>query len=215
MSYKLKSQLSIFPRGSAEEIFLFEEGVYKSGYKRIAGVDEAGRGPLAGPVVAAAVMLPRGAYIKGLDDSKLLSEKKREKLFSEIMETALSVGVGIIKSEEIDETNILKATIKASETAVISLNTEPDFLITDALSLPFKIPQRPLIKGDRRSASVAAASIIAKVTRDRLMMEYDRIYPQYKFNIHKGYATKEHLKLLSIYGPCEIHRKSFRGVIVR
>lgn len=210
-----KRQLSIFPRGGTEEIFLYEEDIYRSGYKSIAGVDEAGRGPLAGPVVAAAVILPRGIFLQGLDDSKRLSEEKRETLFSKIMEIALGVGIGIVKAKEIDEINILKATIKASEMAIISLNTEPDFLITDALSLPMKIPQRPLIKGDRRSASVAAASIIAKVTRDRLMMEYDKIYPEYKFHIHKGYATAEHLKLLRIHGPCEIHRKSFRGVIIQ
>jgi ribonuclease HII len=210
-----KRQLSIFPPGETKDIFLYEEEICRAGYKSIAGVDEAGRGPLAGPVVAAAVILPRGIFIHGLDDSKKLSEEKREGLFSKIMETAVGVGIGIVKSEEIDETNILKATIKASELAIISLNIEPDFLITDALSLPFKIPQRFLVKGDRRSASVAAASIIAKVTRDRLMMEYHKIYPEYKFHIHKGYATKEHLKLLRTHGPCEIHRKSFRGVVVR
>lgn len=209
-----KRQLSIFPQEGTEELFLFEEEIYRAGYKKIAGVDEAGRGPLAGPVVAAAVMLPRGVFLKGLDDSKRLSEGKREELFSKIMEIALSVGIGIIEAEEIDKTDILKATIKASELAVISLNIEPDFLITDALSLPFKIPQKSLVKGDRRSASVAAASIIAKVTRDRLMMEYHKIYPDYKFHIHKGYATKEHLRLLRVHGPSEIHRKSFRGVIV-
>jgi len=208
-----KRQLSIFPPGRAEDIFLHDENIYRAGYKRIAGIDEAGRGPLAGPVVAGAVILPRGIILKGLDDSKRLTKDKRETLFSMIMEIASAVGIGIIPAEEIDETNILKAVIKASEMAVTSLNIEPDFLITDALSLPFKIPQKSLIKGDRRSASVAAASIIAKVTRDRLMMEYDRIYPEYRFQAHKGYATKEHLRLLRIYGPCPIHRKSFRGVI--
>lgn len=210
-----KRQLSIFPPGGQEEIFLFEEGIYRAGYQRIAGVDEAGRGPLAGPVVAAAVILPRGVLIQGLDDSKRLSEEKRETIFSKIMEIALSVGVGIIKAEEIDQTDILKATIKAAEMAVISLNVEPNFLITDALSLPVRIPQKSLIKGDRRSASVAAASVIAKVTRDRLMMDYHKIYPQYKFHIHKGYATKEHMRLLKIHGPSEIHRKSFRGVVTQ
>lgn len=209
-----KRQLSIFPPGTTEEIFLYEEEIYRSGYKVIAGIDEAGRGPLAGPVVASAVILPRGAFLKGLDDSKRLSERKREDLFSKIMETALNVGVGIIEAEEIDKTDILKATIKAAEMALISLKIEPDFLVTDALCIPINIPQKSLIKGDRRSASVAAASIISKVTRDRLMMEYHKIYPEYNFHIHKGYATKEHLRLLRIYGPCEIHRKSFRGVII-
>lgn len=210
-----KKQLSIFPPGRTEEIFLYEEEIYRAGYKIIAGIDEAGRGPLAGPVVAAAVILPRGAFLKGLDDSKRVPEKERETLFSKIIEIALSTGIGIVRAEEIDETDILKATIKASEMAIISLNIEPDFLITDALPLPINIPQRPLIKGDRRSASVAAASILAKVTRDRLMLDYHRTYPQYKFHIHKGYATKEHLRLLRVHGPSEIHRKSFRGVVVR
>jgi ribonuclease HII len=207
-----KRQLSIFPPGTTEEIFLYEEEIYRAGYNRIAGIDEAGRGPLAGPVVASAVILHRGTFLDGLDDSKRLSEKKREDLFSKIMEIALSVGVGIIEAEEIDKTDILKATIKAAEMALISLSAEPDFLITDALHIPLNIPQRYLIKGDRRSASVAAASIIAKVTRDRLMMDYHKIYPEYNFHIHKGYGTKEHLKLLKIHGPSEIHRKSFRGV---
>ncbi|MEK6692892.1 MAG: ribonuclease HII [Nitrospirota bacterium] len=207
-----KRQLSIFPPGTTEEIFLYEEEIYRAGYNSIAGIDEAGRGPLAGPVVASAVILPRGVFLKGLDDSKRLSEEKRESLFIKIIETALSVGTGIIDAKEIDETDILKATIKAAEMAVISLNTEPDFLITDALHIPLNIPQRYLIKGDRRSASVAAASIIAKVTRDRLMMDYHKVYPEYNFHIHKGYGTKEHLNLLKIHGPSEIHRKSFRGV---
>ncbi|MEK6691058.1 MAG: ribonuclease HII [Nitrospirota bacterium] len=210
-----KKQLSIFPGGRTEDIFLYEEEIYRGGYNRIAGVDEAGRGPLAGPVVAAAVTLSREIFLKGLDDSKRLSEKKREDLFLEITTTALSVGIGIIDVKEIDETDILRATIKAAEIAIISLNTEPDFLLTDALHIPVNIPQKSLIKGDSRSASIAAASIIAKVTRDRLMMEYHRIYPEYKFHIHKGYATKEHLKLLKKHGPCEIHRKSFKGVIIR
>jgi len=165
--------------------------------------------------MASAVILQRGIFLQGLDDSKRISERKREDLFSKIMETALSVGIGIIEAREIDETDILKATIKAAEMAIISLNIEPDFLITDALHLPVNIPQKSLIKGDRRSASVAAASIIAKVTRDRLMTEYHNIYPEYKFHIHKGYATREHLKLLKIHGPSEIHRKSFRGVIIQ
>ncbi len=207
-----KRQLSIFPPGTTEEIFLYEEEIYRAGYNRIAGIDEAGRGPLAGPVVASAVILPRGTFLDGLDDSKRLSEKKREDLFSKIMETALSVGVGIIEAEEIDKTDILKATIKAAEMALISLSAEPDFLITDALHLPVNIPQRSLIKGDRRSASVAAASIIAKVTRDRLMMDYHKIYPQYRFHIHKGYGTKDHLNLLKIHGPSEIHRRTFQPV---
>lgn len=206
-------QISIFPRGGTKEIFLYEEGIYNLGYKRIAGLDEAGRGPLAGPVVAAAVILPRDAFLPGLDDSKRLSQKKREGLFEQIKKMALSMGIGIVKAEEIDRENILKATIKAAERAIISLEIEPDFLITDALTLPFKIPYRALTKGDRRSASVAAASIVAKVTRDRLMIDYHKSFPQYKFHIHKGYATKEHLRLLRLYGPCEIHRKSFKGVL--
>ncbi len=207
-----KRQLSIFPAGTTEDIFLYEEEIYRAGYKIIAGIDEAGRGPLAGPVVASAVILQKGIFLKGLDDSKRLSERKREDLFSKIMETALSVGIGIIEAGEIDKTDILRATIKAAEMAIISLNTEPDFLITDALHIPVNIPQKSLIKGDRRSASVAAASIIAKVTRDRLMMDYHKVYPEYNFHLHKGYGTKEHLKLLKIHGPSEIHRKSFRGV---
>lgn len=183
------------------------------GYRFIAGIDEAGRGPLAGPVIASAVILPPDISIDGVDDSKKLSPEKRERLFEIIKEKALSVGIGIISSTVIDEMNILEATRKAMLNAVENLTITPDLIIIDGIT-PIKssIKQLTIKKGDSLSQSIAAASIIAKVTRDRLMLDYDAKYPKYLFAKHKGYGTAEHLERIKEFGPCEIHRNSFKGV---
>ena len=176
----------------------------------IAGVDEAGRGPLAGPVVAAAVILDPSAEILYINDSKKLSEKKREEIFPEIMEKALAVGVGIVDAARIDEINILQATYEAMRTAVSRLAFTPQLLLNDAVIIPgLAQEQVPLIKGDAKSISIGAASIVAKVTRDRIMREAERLYPQYGFAGHKGYGTAAHIEALRQYGPCPIHRRSF------
>lgn len=192
----------------------FETEARWRGYRRVAGLDEAGRGPLAGPVVAAAVVLPRRCALEGLNDSKLVPEPDRERLFEAILDRALGVGIGLASEREIDTLNILEATKLAMSRAVQALAPLPDFLLIDALFLPsVSLPQRPVIKGDGLSMSIAAASIMAKVTRDRLMRDYHRRYPQYNFHSHKGYCTPEHLRLLQEYGPCEIHRRHFRPVV--
>jgi ribonuclease HII len=196
------------------DLFQHDEDLRQKGFTRIAGIDEAGRGPLAGPVVAAAVVLSEGIRIKGLRDSKKVPEKEREFLFYEILNFSLDIGVGIVGHEEIDTLNILRATKCAMKYAVEDLSITPDLLVIDALSLPLiLIKQLPLIKGDNKSAAVAAASIIAKFLRDRIMLEYHRQYPHYNFNKHKGYSTREHLDMLRLYGPCPIHRKSFHRVM--
>jgi ribonuclease HII len=196
------------------DIYRHDEDLRNNGFQRIAGIDEAGRGPLAGPVVAAAVVLRGNTRIKGLRDSKKVPEKERESLFIEIRDTALDIGIGIVNHEDIDRINILRASKLAMKIAIENLSTQPDFLVIDAVSLP-SVPIKQLfpIKGESVSASVAAASIIAKVTRDRLMREYHNQYPQYNFNKHKGYSTKEHMELIQLYGPCPIHRKSFCKVM--
>ncbi len=196
------------------DIYRHDEDLRNNGFQRIAGIDEAGRGPLAGPVVAAAVVLKGNTRIKGLRDSKKVPEKERESLFIEIQDTALDIGIGIVNHEDIDRINILRASKLAMKLAIENLSELPDFLVIDAVSLP-SIPIKQLfpIKGESVSASVAAASIIAKVTRDRLMLEYHNQYPQYNFNKHKGYSTKEHMELIQLYGPCPIHRKSFCKVM--
>lgn len=191
----------------------FEREARRCGFHRVAGLDEAGRGPWAGPVVAAAVILPRTAGIAGLNDSKLVPEPERERLYEEIRTRAVAVGIGLASEREIDRTNILEATRLAMHRAVGGLVPRPDFLLIDAVTIPsLPIPQRAVIKGDALSVSIAAASIIAKVTRDRLMAEYHRNYPHYNFLAHKGYGTAEHLRLLKQHGPCAIHRLSFRPV---
>lgn len=176
----------------------------------ICGIDEAGRGPLAGPVVAGAVVLPRDCQILYLNDSKKLSEKKREVLFDEIKEKAVSYGIGIVGPGRIDEINILQATYEAMREAVGQLKVMPDLLLNDAVTIPkVDILQIPIIKGDSKSVSIAAASILAKVTRDRMMAEYDRLFPEYEFARHKGYGTAVHIQALKEHGPCPIHRKTF------
>ena len=177
---------------------------------RLCGIDEAGRGPLAGPVVAGAVILPGDCEILYLNDSKKLTEKRRELLYDEIMEKAVAVGVGVVGPERIDGINILQATYEAMRMAVANLSVSPDLLLNDAVTIPLvEIPQVPIVKGDAKSVSIAAASVIAKVTRDRMMVKYDDLYPQYGFAKHKGYGTAEHIGALKEYGPCAIHRRSF------
>jgi ribonuclease HII len=191
----------------------FEKMYYLRGYHRIAGVDEVGRGPLAGPVVAAAVILPKDGIGEKLFDSKKISSKKREHLYGKILEKAQGVGIGIIGQEEIDRFNILQATLKAMALAIENLPTPPDFILIDGPhGLKVSIPQKPIQKGDQLCNSIAAASIVAKVTRDRMMLECHQKYPQYNFAKHKGYGTKEHRRAIEKFGACELHRKTFRGV---
>ena len=179
-------------------------------YELICGFDEAGRGPLAGPVVAGAVILPRDCRIMGINDSKKLSAGKREELFAAIQEKASAVGVGMVSPERIDEINILQATYEAMRQAVAALGVVPELLLNDAVRIPgLSVPQVPIIKGDAKSQSIAAASIIAKVTRDRLMEEYDKIMPEYGFVSNKGYGSAAHIEALKKYGPSLIHRKTF------
>ena len=179
--------------------------------KYICGIDEAGRGPLAGPVVVASVILPKDSMIEGVNDSKKISESKREKLYDKIMEEALSYGIGIIYQEEIDEINILQATKKALTEAVGAMEIHPNVILVDALTGidTLGIPYKSIIKGDAKSYSIAAASIIAKVTRDRIMREWNEIYPEYGFAGHKGYGTAKHIQAIKQYGICPIHRKTF------
>ena len=187
-----------------------------SSYGNICGIDEAGRGPLCGPVVAGAVILPKNCDILYINDSKKLSEKMREVLFDEIKKYAVAWGVGIVSSERIDEINILQATYEAMRIAIDNLQVKPDILLNDAVIIPeVDIEQVKIIKGDAKSQSIAAASILAKVTRDRIMDEYDKMYPEYGFAKHKGYGTKAHRDVLLDIGPCPIHRKSFLNKILK
>jgi len=193
--------------------YRFEGRAWRDGADRVAGVDEAGRGPLAGPVAAAAVVLDPGRRIRGLRDSKLLAPERREELFAIIQERALAVGVAIVDHETIDRVNILEATRRAMREALAQLVPSPDLVLTDFVHLAaLPCPQRNLVDGDRRCATIAAASIVAKVTRDRLMREWDAKYPEYGFARHKGYGTPEHLGALDRLGPCPIHRRTFSGV---
>ena len=193
--------------------YRYEAQAWRAGMARVAGLDEAGRGPLAGPVVAAAVILTPDRRVKKLADSKLLSPERREALFGEITARAVAVGVGVVDHETIDRVNILVATRMAMVEALRGLGVEPDLVITDFVKLPdLACPQRNLVDGDRRCATVAAASIIAKVTRDRLMVEADKQFPEYGFARHKGYATADHLAALDRHGPCPLHRRTFAGV---
>lgn len=195
---------------------IFEVEARRCGYRYIAGLDEAGRGPLAGPVIAAAVIFPRRCRVLGLNDSKQLSAAQRDQLYVSIRDRATVVGVGSATEKEIDRINILEATRLAMQRAIASLPLVPDFLLLDALTLPLlSIPQRAIITGDCLSLSIAAASVIAKVTRDRMMVGYHTEYPEYNFLSHKGYSTPEHLRLLTRHGPCAIHRRTFWPVVVR
>ncbi len=192
-----------------------EAEIRESGYDLIAGVDEAGRGPLAGPVVAAAVILDPGKIPQGINDSKKLSPSARERLFYEIYSMAVAVGIGLIDSYHIDRMNILKASLCAMKIAVSNLSPQPDYLLIDGnKTLLSSIPQTAVVCGDATCFSIAAASIVAKVTRDRLMARYAEIYPGYGFEKHKGYPTKQHRELIRRLGPCPIHRMSFKGVVM-
>lgn len=191
-----------------EQLKIYEKKYDHLGY--VCGIDEAGRGPLAGPVVAGAVILPKDSQILWLNDSKKLSAKKREELYDVIMREAVAVGVGYASPARIDEINILQATYEAMREAIARLPVRPQILLNDAVTIPeIEIPQVPIIKGDAKSVSIAAASIIAKVTRDRIMTEYDKIMPEYGFAAHKGYGAQAHIEALKKYGPSPIHRKTF------
>ena len=189
----------------------YENQLRSKGFEFICGIDEAGRGPLAGPVVVASVIMPADSIIEGVNDSKKVSEKKREKLYDLILEEAISYGVGIIGQDEIDDINILNATKKGLTMSLKELDKKPDLIIVDALTHidTLGIPYESIIKGDAKCYSIAAASIIAKVTRDRIMREWDKVYPQYGFAKHKGYGTAAHIKAIKEYGPCPLHRKTF------
>ena len=193
------------------ELKKMENEIYKTGVQTICGIDEAGRGPLAGPVVVAAVIMPKDSFIEGVNDSKKVSEKKREALYEQITNEAIAWGVGIIDQKEIDEINILNATKKGLTTAIKELKVKPDRIIVDALDKidTLGIPYTPIIKGDAKCYSIAVASIIAKVTRDRIMRQWDEIYPMYGFEKHKGYGTAMHMQAIREYGLCPLHRRSF------
>jgi len=203
----------LFPDLPIQPMDFFERMYHGRGYQRIAGVDEVGRGPLAGPVVAAAVILPRDGIKERLFDSKKITPKKREALYKIIFSESLGVGLGVVGHGEIDRSNIFEATLQAMALAVENLPVAPDFVLVDGShGFRISIPQKPIPKGDQLSNSIAAASIVAKVTRDRMMLEWHEKYPQYNFAKHKGYGTKEHLEAIGRYGLCELHRKTFRGV---
>ena len=193
------------------ELKEIDKSYFKEGYNYICGIDEAGRGPLAGPVVVAAVIMPKDSMIEGVNDSKKVSEKKREKLYELIIEEAISYSVGIVDQNEIDRINILNATKAGLTEAVRTLKVKPELILVDALTNidTCGVPYQSIIKGDAKSYSIAAASIIAKVTRDRIMREWDSVYPQYGFAGHKGYGTAKHILAIKEYGPCPLHRKSF------
>jgi ribonuclease HII len=195
-------------------IFRHDDSFRGKGFPVIAGIDEAGRGPIAGPVVAAAVILPPSLRIDRLRDSKKVPERERAFLFWEILVSAIDIGVGIIDNQEIDRINILQAARTAMKHAVEDLTSAPDALIVDAVTVPgTTIKQFPIIKADAKSAAVAAASVVAKYVRDMMMFHFDGMYPQYNFKKHKGYCTREHMDIIALHGPCPIHRKSFRQVM--
>ncbi|RLB17439.1 MAG: ribonuclease HII [Deltaproteobacteria bacterium] len=201
-------------KGSLEaDPFYYEALAKRAGYHNVAGIDEAGRGPLAGPVVAAAVVLFDGTDMEGIRDSKAMTEKARDLAFSKIVGTDVAVGVGVVSHRDIDETNILQATLQAMKRAVESLPVRADFLLVDGIHpVPLDIPQRCIKKGDRLCRSISAASVIAKVYRDRIMYSYHQMYPEYGFDRNKGYGTKDHLKAIKKFGPSPMHRLTFRGV---
>ena len=190
---------------------IIEEDLHKKGFEQICGIDEAGRGPLAGPVVVAGVIMPKNSFIEGVNDSKKVSEKKRELLYDKILDEAISYSVAIIGQDVIDEINILNATKKGVTSVVEGLDVKPNLIVIDALEhIDTKgIPYESIIKGDAKCYSIAAASIVAKVTRDRIMRQWDEIYPQYGFAKHKGYGTADHISAIKEYGLCPIHRRTF------
>ncbi len=207
------NQRRLFPEGSFWPHLQIEDSLLRQGYQAIAGVDEAGRGPLAGPVVAAAVILPPDISLPGVRDSKRVPEQKREILYDQIFSKARGIGIGVTEALQIDAINILQATFKAMIQAIQCLPCIPDYVLVDGnLKIPMVLPQRPLVGGDNLSLSIAAASIVAKVYRDRIMRKFHVLYPQYLFHKNKGYGSSKHLQALKQHGPCPIHRRSFRGV---
>lgn len=190
----------------------YENELYNKGINYIAGVDEVGRGPLVGPVVTAAVILPKDFYDERINDSKKITEKKREELFNIIKENAISIGIGISSEDIIDEINILEATKRAMKEAISNLDVTPEHVLIDAVKLDINIPSTSIIKGDAKSQSIAAASIIAKVTRDHMMYELDKLHPEYDFKSNKGYGTKKHIEAIYKYGPLKEHRKTFAPI---
>jgi ribonuclease HII len=195
------------------DLWFFEKKATEKGYKAIAGIDEAGRGPLAGPVVSAAVILPPTFSVADVTDSKKLSAKKRVRLYQQIYSHAISVGIGIVDPVEIDRINILQASLLAMAMATNNLRPQPECLLIDGpFRIPTRLPQKPIAKGDTLSVSIAAASIVAKVTRDRLMERYHEYYPQFDFSRHKGYPTRAHKEAIRKFGYCPIHRQTFKGV---
>ncbi len=208
-----KGQGDLFCGAEVHTNLAFERLANKQGFCMIAGLDEAGRGPLAGPVVAAAVILSKDEDLPGVTDSKKLTKSQREKQYEIIMARAVAVGIGVSDHLLIDRINILQATLAAMQQAILNLNPAPDYLLIDGISkVPLAIPQKTIIKGDSASLSIAAASIVAKVTRDRQMVEFDRRFPGYGFASNKGYGSAAHMAAIARFGPCEIHRKSFAGV---
>ncbi len=204
--------MELFPEQKQSQLY-FEEMARRRGYRAVAGIDEAGRGPLAGPVVAAAVILPEKFDLPGLNDSKQISEKKRNHLYPLINEQALAIGIGVSRACEIDEINILQATLMGMSRAVSRLAVQPDFLLVDGITpVPLDIEQKTIKQGDSRSLSIAAASVVAKVVRDRIMVAYDRLFPEYGFAGHKGYGSQKHRDAVAEHGPCVCHRRSFAGV---
>ncbi len=202
-------QLEASLRQKFQEMNQFEDEIHSKGFQLIAGIDEAGRGPLAGPVVAGAVILPKDFLLLGLNDSKQLSEKRRSEFFDFIVEHAIATSTGIVTAQEIDEINIYEATKLAMQRAISNLACSPGFLLIDAMKISTSIPSESIIKGDARSNSIAAASVIAKVTRDRMMLQYAQQYPNYSFEKHMGYGTREHFDAIHKFGPCPIHRMTF------
>lgn len=194
------------------DLLEYEKDLYKNGIELIAGVDEVGRGPLIGPVVAAAVILPKNYKLDGLTDSKKLSEKKRDTFYEIINKDAIAIGIGIIDEKIIDEVNIYEATKLAMKKAIDSLSTKPEHILIDAMPLVLDIPTTSIIKGDAKSLSIAAASVIAKVTRDRMMYELDKLYPMYGFSSHKGYPTKKHIEAINEYGLIDGYRKTYAPI---
>lgn len=199
------------------ELKKIDREFFDRGIKYIAGIDEAGRGPLAGPVVVACVILPEDSMIEGINDSKKISENRREKLYDIIIKESISYGVGIVYQEEIDDINILQATKKALTMSIKEMEVKPNIILVDALTGidTMTIPYKSIIKGDAKSYSIAAASIIAKVTRDRIMREWDKVYPEYGFSSHKGYGTAKHIQMIKEFGACPLHRRTFIKNIVK
>ena len=209
-SFRKKYEKHLRELERLEEILTYEKGCWEAGYELVAGIDEVGRGPLAGPVVAAAVILPKGCKIEGVNDSKKLSAKKREELYDVILEKAVSYGIGVVSNERIDEINILQATYEAMREALSQLKPRADYILADAVTIPMvSTPQRGIIKGDAKSMSIGAASIVAKVYRDRMMTEMDKLYPGYGFASNVGYGSQEHMEGIKRLGITPIHRKTF------